>query len=240
MAQQDPTRPILTHTSFKVSLGIDIYDIETGFEQGLPLFKALNTLLAAPARIRSFWGRISETPEEVLLVTAWYTRRALSDFESSPLYPTFLSSLSSNPTETPPITTYIDIGKQQIEAVLEGFTSITTLNLPAPVTPDQRAVFLALRGLRYDYAHGQGIMHLRADRAAPLKGWVEGVQGGEEAKYEVGILWHFWVDAEMEQGFHREEREVVERCERDMKGLGAVGWEELHCEFICLPGEACG
>ena len=69
MAQKDPQSPVLTHTQFQAALTINIADIEAGYGDRVPLFMALNLLLAAPGRIRSLWSRIAESPETVLLVT---------------------------------------------------------------------------------------------------------------------------------------------------------------------------
>ena len=72
MAQKHLQDPILTHNKLNIPLDIDIYDIDAGYEQQLPVFLALDPLLAAPGHIRSFWARVIEHPEEVLLVTGTY------------------------------------------------------------------------------------------------------------------------------------------------------------------------
>ncbi|KAL8643919.1 MAG: hypothetical protein Q9226_008038, partial [Calogaya cf. arnoldii] len=143
--QYDQDQPVLSHTFFKADLSIDVNDIEAGYENEIPLFKSLNPLLDAPGRIDSFWGRIAEAPETVLLANLWYTQKALSDFESSPGYAAYHTALSAG--GVPPTTTYIDTGKQQIEAMLEGRVSITTVYFPTPVTAEQKTQFLNLRGL---------------------------------------------------------------------------------------------
>ena len=69
MVQIDPDHPVLTHTYFEAPSDVDIADIDTGFGQHLPLFMTLKPLLAAPGRIQSFWSRIEEDPNKVVLVT---------------------------------------------------------------------------------------------------------------------------------------------------------------------------
>lgn len=66
---ENQNEPILTHTHFKAPLDIDIYDIEAGYVAKTPLFKTLNPLHLASGVRRSFWGRVAENPEEVILCT---------------------------------------------------------------------------------------------------------------------------------------------------------------------------
>lgn len=67
------------------------------------------------------------------------------------------------------------------------------------------------------------------------------------SSYEVGIMWHFWRSAEREEKFIREElvratttgEKVIERFKRELKEVGAQMWDEIHCEFVFLPSQAC-
>ncbi|KAL9635894.1 MAG: hypothetical protein Q9204_002448 [Flavoplaca sp. TL-2023a] len=250
---ENQNEPILTHTHFKAPLDIDIYDIEAAFDAKSPLLKSLNPLHVAPGVRRSFWGRVAENPEEVILCTVWWTRKALSDFESSPGYPDFYAGLAAS--GTPPSTTYIDGAKHMIEAMLEERVSITTVYFPNPVTDEQKTLFDNIDGLVYGYGVSRALLHTRANRAAPCKGWVDGVHEKDGKQYEMGVIWHFWSEEELEKTFRKEEKVVANmphraeeraeildkkltvagKFERDLKFAGAEWWEEVHCEFTFLP-----
>lgn len=70
ITSENHDEPILTHIHFKASIDIDIGDIEAGYEQKTPLLKALNPPVRAKGLLRSFWGRVIENPEEVILCTS--------------------------------------------------------------------------------------------------------------------------------------------------------------------------
>ncbi|KAL8981671.1 MAG: hypothetical protein Q9205_003615 [Flavoplaca limonia] len=250
---ENQDEPILAHTCFKAPLEIDIYDIEAGYEKKTPIFKTLNPLHVAPGLIRSFWGRVAENPEKVILCTIWWTRKALSDFESSPGYASFIAGLSASGTATSTI--YIVAGDRQIEAILEERVSITTVYFPRPVTDEQKAQFNDINGLVYGYGVSRSLLHTRATRAAPCKGWVDGIYEKDGKQYEMGVIWHFWSKEELEITFRREEKVVANmphrkderveildkkltvagKFERDLKFAGTEWWEEVRCEFTFLP-----
>ena len=186
-------------------------------------------------------------------MSVWWTRRALSDFESSSGYAFFIAGLSASGLA--PNTVYIDSGKHQIEAMLEERVSITTVYFPRPVTDEQKAQFNDINGLVYGYGVSRALLHTRATRAAPCKGWVDGVHEKDGKLYEMGVIWHFWSEEELEITFRREEKvvptmphraderaeildeklTVAGKFERDLKVAGAEWWEEVHCEFTFLP-----
>ena len=74
-----------------------------------------------------------------------------------------------------------------------------------------------------------------------------GEQERGASNYGVGVMWHFWQSAEMEETFKREElvratttgEKVIERFERELKDMGAEMWDEIHCRFVALPSQAC-
>ncbi|KAL8896463.1 MAG: hypothetical protein Q9192_003080 [Flavoplaca navasiana] len=255
MTPENQDERILAHTYLRVPLEIDIYDIEAGYEKKTPIFKTLNPLHVAPGLIRSFWGRVAENPEEVILCTVivWWTRKALSDFETSPGYASFIAGLSASGYARS--TVYVDSGKHQIEAMLEERVSITIVYFPKPVTDEQKARFNNMYGLVYGYGVSRALLHTRANRAVPCKGWVDGVHEKDGKLYEMGVIWHFWSEEELEKTFrskekvvptmpHRAEERaeildkkltVAGKFERDLKVAGAEWWEEVHCEFTFLP-----
>ena len=153
--------------------------------------------------------------------------------------------------------------------MLEGRVSITTVYFPMPVTEDQKSQFFNIRGLVYGYGVTRSLLHTRANRCGPCKGWVANSihhendgcsisheESSRENEYELGVIWHFWVDEEMERGFRKEEMvkanqvsqkdeifpmvlegklRVEEKFEMDLKKAGAESWKEIHCDFVCLP-----
>lgn len=109
-------------------------------------------------------------------------------------------------------------------------------------------------GLVYGYGVSRALLHTRATRAGPCKGWVDGTHVRNGQEYEMGVIWHFWSEEELETTFRWEEKVVAnmphrddERAEilakkltvqgkfkRDLKVAGAEWCEEVHCEFVCL------
>ena len=77
-----------------------------------------------------------------------------------------------------------------------------------------------------------------------MRGWREGVVSREGRDYEVGVMWHFWVNAEMERNFMMDgmvgqvgvEEKVADRFQRELRAMGAERVEVIHCHFVCLPG----
>ncbi|KAL8651234.1 MAG: hypothetical protein Q9226_004790 [Calogaya cf. arnoldii] len=203
---------------FKAPLDIDIIDLDSGFENKIALFTNLNPLLSAPGRVRSFWGRVAEEPENVILAT----------------------------TGVPPTIVYIDAMNNPLHTMLAERTSITTFYFRRPMTPEQKALFLSIKGLAYGYSGGTSQMHLRASRAGPCKGWVDGNHEQDGRVYEMGIIWHFWMDADRERDFKLNEKvrgrdlelSVVDKYVRDLEEAGAEKWTEVHCDFECLPNRA--
>ncbi|KAL8846303.1 MAG: hypothetical protein Q9221_008601 [Calogaya cf. arnoldii] len=255
MTPENQNEPILTHVHFKAPLDIDISDIEAGWENETPLFMNLKPLLEASGLRRSFWGRVAEEPEEVIICAVWWTRKAVSDFESSPAYTKFCNDLAAGGNH--PTTVYIDGAKHMIEAMLEGKVSITTVDFPTPVTAEQKAQFYSIQGLTYSYGISRSLIHTRATRCGNCKGWVDTTHIEEGREYERCVIWHFWDDEEeKERSFRAEEKvypnmvsqkdeifpmvlegklRVEEKFEMDLKKAGAESWKEIHCDFVCLP-----
>ena len=133
-----------------------------------------------------------------------------------------------------------------IEAMLAERTSITTVYFPRPVTQEQKAFFFSIQGLIYGYSVSRARIHTRANRAGPCKGWVEGCHEQDGRSYEMGIIWHFWVNAEMEKTFKEEHKvtgrerdlKVADKYVRELEEAGAERWAEVHCDFEFLPNEA--
>ncbi|KAL8672055.1 MAG: hypothetical protein Q9168_003482 [Polycauliona sp. 1 TL-2023] len=174
--------------------------------------------------------------------TVWRTRKALAEFESSPAYPAFHEGLVAAGGGPPPTTVYIDGGYDMIEAMLFERVSITTVYFPSPVTAEQKKKFYSIDGLVYGFSVGQALRHLRATRACPGYGWVDGVHEYDGRSYEMGIIYHFWAEEELEKTFRTEQEIlgegselVVDKFARDLKEAGAERWTEVHCDFEDLP-----
>ncbi|KAL8992114.1 MAG: hypothetical protein Q9169_007359 [Polycauliona sp. 2 TL-2023] len=251
---ENQNQPILTHTYFKapIDIGVDIKDIDGGFEQELPLFKALNPLLGTSGRRRSFWGRVEEDREQIILITVWKTRKALADFESSPAHTAFHAGLVAAGGGPVPTTVYIDpAGPQQMEKIIYERMSITTVYFPHPITESQKISFFDIEGLIYGWNLFPSRANLetfpRGSYTRPSKGWVDTVVHEKDGRsYELGIIWHSWTTPDLERTFRLHEKcvgdyedlRVEEKYERDLKEAGAERWTEVHCDFEELPDKA--
>ena len=99
-SQDNQDQPILSHTFFKADVSIDVSDVEAGYEDKIPLFKSLNPLLDAPGRIDSFWGRIVEEPETILLANRKYSHSPISSTLRTKIYNTPQSGTPEKPFQT--------------------------------------------------------------------------------------------------------------------------------------------
>ena len=105
--------------------------------------------------------------------------------------------------------------------------------------------------------------HLSPYRGVPACGWVigeeeekghgdDGSRASEfvtwEGRQASACLWiHYWKDREAEQRFKTTEKRpppdgeshrplATEAFEDDLRGLGALGWEDYHVDFVKVPG----
>ncbi|KAI1169770.1 hypothetical protein F4777DRAFT_584590 [Nemania sp. FL0916] len=125
---------------------------------------------------------------------------------------------------------------------------IRTVYFPALLPSDAREAVKRLKGLVLTM--GLGIDGSQAHRSpyngVPCCGWAEGSRTwmGQDA---VVCLWcHYWKNREAEERFKTKEMRpprdgekhqllALEAFENDLKGFGALGWEDIHVDFKRVP-----
>jgi hypothetical protein len=221
--------------------------------------------LKAPFHKRIFWGRITEHPEQVLLITAWKTRAALKNFQDSTAgkeFEDFLKTAGKDggAAETALVAFELPGWYFALDGtgrMKGGFAAFNMVYFPAPVTEDQRQRIGRVAGLEF-----KGPFHFKDAekycpyRRRPMKGWIEGPMEWEGQSVEAFLWCHSW-KGETEERDHKASKTrkvldvkrdadgnflsqtttlttIQEKWEAELRGLGAVGWTEEHCDLHLL------
>ncbi|KAF7551871.1 hypothetical protein G7Z17_g4718 [Cylindrodendrum hubeiense] len=206
------------------------------------IFKPLQTVKADfdnPA----YYGAISESPGEYMLVIDWNTPEAYSAFKTSPQYEQLLANFRAE-SATEPETQTVDFGTVAFSWRFGSNTEIRTVYFPMSISPQEREAVGKVKGLVLSMTPGVNASgpHRAPYTGVPAKGWVNGTQSwnGDDA---AACVWcHYWKDKEAEERFKREETRpprnkespralAVEVFELDLKNLGAIGSIEYHVDF---------
>ncbi|KAH9997674.1 hypothetical protein F4779DRAFT_170600 [Xylariaceae sp. FL0662B] len=229
-------RPISTWTRFKVS---------TWKTFQVSIFQPL--LANKTDYHDAFYGPIAESPAEYVLVIAWKSYAVYDAFTKSKQHEEMMANLKAL-SSSQPQTQVIDFGKIGFWWRLGPNTEVMTVHFPDSVSPQTRDEVSKLRGLVLSM--GPGIdgrnAHLSPYKGVPACGWIVDSQSWD-GKGTLACMWcHYWKDKEAEEKFKATEKRppkngesyrplVSEAFKQDLKGLGAVGWKEVHVDFNKLP-----
>ncbi|KAH9885195.1 hypothetical protein F4778DRAFT_761463 [Xylariomycetidae sp. FL2044] len=230
--------PISSWTTFQVA---------ESQEPALLIFKPL--LAAEPNFHDAFYGRISESPEQYILVVAWKSRQAYVAFTQSNKYQELVANLGSL-SASEPTTQTIDFGRVGFWWRFGSNIEVRTVFFPGTVSAQTREDVSRMKGLVL--TAGMGIdgryAHLSPYRGVPTCGWVDGFETWQERDAAACVWCHYWKDKEAEENFKKTERRIppdgesvgllaLEAFEKDLKNAGAVGWKSYHLDIKQIPSE---
>ncbi|KAH7141657.1 hypothetical protein EDB81DRAFT_52593 [Dactylonectria macrodidyma] len=216
------------------------FPLATTFDESI--FKPLQAVKADfdnPA----YYGPISESPGEYLLIVDWNTPEVFSAFRNSIHYEQLLANLRAQ-SATEPKTQMVDFSNVAFSWRFGSNTDIRTVYFPASISSQEREAVGKTKGLVLTMTPGLGASgsHQAPYKGVPTIGWVDGTENwdGNDA---VACVWcHYWKDKDAEQQFKNNERRppriaeshrplAVEAFELDLQNLGAIGWTEHHVDF---------
>ncbi|KAF4463278.1 hypothetical protein FALBO_9898 [Fusarium albosuccineum] len=183
-----------------------------------------------------FYGRIAESPQHCLLATGWESREIYDQFKASPQYQELMANLRTDAME--PVTKTIAFTKRIFGQGFTSNTEILTVYWPTTISPETQNAVQTMQSLSHRMrprtsCHGHW----------PSFGWMDGIQtwNGENV---LATMWcNKWLSKELEEEFRRTDKRPVspdaagqyalsvDLFERDLKALGAVGWESVHVDF---------
>lgn len=251
--------PITAWTRFRIPLEFDIRNIEPNSEQGEKWASIFSPLVKAPGHSRSFWGRVQDDPETVLLYTLWASRNALAGFEASSAHSDLVTALESLTDPKPAITTIIaSFANALTNQELRPYTQLRYVYFPAPVSPSSRTYIETIQGPAY--SHGVGISASTATKfqsayhSRPTRGWVDGIKIFDRKECDVLMWLMFWNGKEDKKEFLENTKVmktrpgikpgtalyesvvgVLENWEFKLREQGALGWIDEYVDFDGIP-----
>ncbi|KAF4633312.1 hypothetical protein G7Y89_g4805 [Cudoniella acicularis] len=195
-----------------------------------------------PGFLHGIWGRVTETPEVIWLVTGWKSSEALQKFEESSMCIEQMKKLESMST-SPPNTVHCSFTGFFWDR-LTPHTSITDIYFPSPLSPSTHDKILSLRGLRYFMAPGRS--KPSAYTGTGVRGWMEKVQKLEEKEVATVRFVDYWNSEELEQKFKESAgiflaggvgKGIWEHFLEECRELGMLGIKEVHCAFEDIPAQ---
>ncbi|RWA05115.1 hypothetical protein EKO27_g9990 [Xylaria grammica] len=222
----------------------------------LPSSESLEPSIFRPLAVGSnnhihdaYYGRITELSDEYILVVIWESRQDYEQFKDTVQYRELLANLHANLSSSPELATQIiDFDRIAFWWRFGPNTELRTVYFPALLSVEARETVKSLKGLVLTM--GVGIdgskAHLSPYRGVPTCGWVDGLQSWMDQE-TISCVWcHYWKDQRAEEKFKTTETRppkdgeedkllAVEAFEKDLKGLGALGWEDIHVDFKRLP-----
>ncbi|KAJ8106244.1 hypothetical protein ONZ43_g7130 [Nemania bipapillata] len=192
----------------------------------------------------AYYGPIAETSDEYLLVIIWQSRQHYDEFKNSAQYSELFASLK--PHE--PTVQIVDFDKIAFWWRFGPNTELRTVYFPASISSEARMAVKGLKGLVLTM--GLGIdgskAHLSPYRGVPTCGWVEALDTSKNQEVTSCIWCHYWKDGTAEEAFKTKEMRppkdgeadkvlALEAFEKDLKMLGALGWEDIHVDFKQVP-----
>lgn len=218
-------------------------------------------LTQSPGHSRSKWGRISECPNYVLLITSkssvcceylqntyqpppvWDSPDALSRFKNSSSYHAYWTTLSRD-SSIPPEVFEVDnsfILSWFYKRVM-GKISIVTAYFPVPEASNNLERINAFSGLSVAGGLGPGAPPRRLpQRQNPKAYWVNDTRDRNGMEVKARLMVHFWTDTQKEQEF-KERRNISgltfwEEFEQQLRETGAIDWTEEHWDYSNLPSK---
>lgn len=188
---------------------------------------------------RCVFGCIDEYPEHYLLIIAWSSAKALDSFRVS-LASHKMQDVIKSFSSQPPTEFVIDFGPYIWWPPLGPNTELRIIYFPKSISQEIYEAVREVKQMRSLMAH-------RTDnsdaifRSHAINGWLNGARmwNGEET---LACLWaHFWASKEREENFKKTGKRmrpddswesVLEGFDRDLKSLGALGWDEYHVSFV--------
>ncbi|KAM6516749.1 hypothetical protein FALCPG4_014922 [Fusarium falciforme] len=181
------------------------------------------------------YGRIAESPQDCFLAIGWESREIYDQFKASPQYQKLMANLRTDVME--PETKTIAFKKRMFGLGFTSNTEILTVYWPATISPETQGAVERM----------QSLCHRLRPRTSchghwPSFGWIDGLQAWNGDNVLASVWCNKWVSKELEEEFRRTEKRPVrpgagqyalsvDLFERDLKALGAIGWESVHVDF---------
>ncbi|KAJ3543722.1 hypothetical protein NM208_g3427 [Fusarium decemcellulare] len=190
-----------------------------------------------------FYGRITESPTECILLVIWHSPKAHEAFRNSPQHDELLSTFKQGTHAIEPTTQIIKFkGTLYCKNMMGPSNEVRVVYFPNPVSDETKRSVYDLKGMRMavNWFSPSGPDDRYACRGLEKCAWIEETQtwNGQEA---AACLWiHHWKSKEHEEDFKATERSpmgasdgllAVEHFEQNLRALGAVGWQEYHVDF---------
>ncbi|KAF5008195.1 hypothetical protein FDECE_5528 [Fusarium decemcellulare] len=197
-----------------------------------------------------FYGRITESPTECILLIIWHSPKAYEAFQSSSQYDELLKTFKQGTHSNESTTQMIKFKGTLYRKNMTGpRNDVRVVYFPNPVSDETKRSVYDLKGMRMavNWFSSSGPDDRYAYRGLEKCAWIEETQiwNGQEAS---ACLWiHHWKSKEREEDFKATERSpmgtcngllAVENFEQNLRVLGALGWQEYHVDFEKVRGSS--
>jgi len=227
----DPNmKKVFSFIRFRLSLDETVSDLLDDSDDDPNGWKEkLAPLGEAEGRYCTSWGRIVESPEEVLMISGWHTEEDIANFVASAAYGTFLEAIGPTDKTQSPLVTVVGRIKSNF---LTGWVLSHTLSFPQPLPDKTKQMFGEVVGLRGSVGGGMDNFKNSPDKAIPAqKGWVQETRVSRGLPVERAMLMKAWWSPEAEMEF-KDEASAMDRWRKELEDLNPVEVTEEHCNLV--------